>query len=611
MQRTQLTQAIALALAALSTGTAPAVHAAATTMYNLSTGGGVDASGNATPCAPCGAGATDGWVWGFDPGLSSGFAPKGATASVAKWAGTAATYTTPFGYNGGGALHWAVQMTGAADTAEISSQDAVNRYGVGADIDTAKGAWSDNSLTGASGWRHDLDYGLFKSNTGGIVTLTVNGVNQTGTNFGFTVFRGMDTSAVAYGHHGGWNKNNNVGGITADSLPSAGLPASQATSFTTGQIVAYSVGGATPKNLNTISFLAMPGQVYTVVLGGYRNGDWWDTTDGYVLKFASADPNAMAAGQTYTIAAADAYTVSSALDLKGTLNNYGKLADNGALDLNGGTLNNYGNLFVSKLLNLKTGKATLTNQTGGNMVVSGGMGILSATATFENFGTASFIPALGGDNASGFDLRAGVIKNHGKWTFDTRNAAQCVNAITTKGTAIANDGRFEVAAGTVCNNNYIAYTQTAGETWVNGTLGGNMVFKGGLLGGNGTLRASAFPNTSNASVRLSPGDPIGTLTLDSPLLFRSASTLEIDLAGNQVGTYDRLVVNGVAEFNLGAIKVTPRNGYKPQVGDHFEIVKSNTGLTMTANPAFTLPKLGAGLKWNVTYTVDSIVLDVL
>jgi len=288
MKKNNIAKAVALAIgSALSMGAISNASASATTMYNLSSAGGIDFSGNTIACAPCNAGAgTDGWVWGFKG------TPPGTTNSVAKWAGTGGINTTPFGYIGGGVLNWALHMT-SNGTAEISSQDSVNHYGVGADIDTAKGAWSDASTGGAQGWRHDLDFGLFKSDVGGTVTLNTQGINQSGTNFGYTIFKGMDISTDDYAHHGGWNANNNtqIGAPTADSLPDKLNPQFGATNAeAVANIVAYSIGskgGSTPSNLNTISFHADPGQIYTIVLGGYRNGAWSDTTDGYKLKISA------------------------------------------------------------------------------------------------------------------------------------------------------------------------------------------------------------------------------------------------------------------------------------------------------------------------------------
>ena len=301
MKKSKIAKAVALVITGttLYAGAISQASASATTMYNLTTKEGQDFSGNTSPCAPCNGGAgTDGWVWGFNSAESLGFPPQGSTNSVAPWVGTVnanitPNHTTPFGYNGAGVLHWALHMT-SYDAAEISSQDSVNRYGVGADIDIAQGAWSDAKLGGSAGWRHDLDYGLFKSDVGGKVTLNataINGSSPTKTpNIGFTIFKGMNSSTEGYNHHGPWNADNNtqIGAPNAASVPAKpgdgfNLPASA--------IVAYSIGGVAPSNLNTISFNADPNQVYTIVLGGYKNGDWGKTPDGYkLLVTASAVP---------------------------------------------------------------------------------------------------------------------------------------------------------------------------------------------------------------------------------------------------------------------------------------------------------------------------------
>jgi len=284
MKKTKLAKAIAFAItgAALTAGSVSAASAASTTSYNLFHSNGT------LPCSPCSAGETDGWVWG---GVADS-APTGTdtidtSAGGAGWVGTSATDKTPLGYKGGGTLNWAVQLQGGG-TAEISNADSIARYGVSADIDTAKGAWSDNSINGASGWRHDLDYGLFKSDVSGLVTLSalaVNGTTATSTpNIGFTIFKGMDTSAGSYNHHGAWNSTNNAGGLTANSLPGGGTKFGATNAEAIANIVAYSIGGASPSHLNTISFAAEAGQIYTIALGGYRNGDWGATLDGYQLN---------------------------------------------------------------------------------------------------------------------------------------------------------------------------------------------------------------------------------------------------------------------------------------------------------------------------------------
>ncbi len=304
MKKNQLAKAIAFAItgAALTAGSVSTASATSTTMYNLfnANSNGIHENGAAVPCAPCGAGETDGWVWGgiansipsgtdtinllpHQPSTDENDAPGGAG-----WVGTSAQNKTPFGYTGGAVLHWALEFTGGnGGHTHISNADAIKRYNVSADIDIAQGAWSDAALTGSSGWRHDLDYGLFRSDVDGEVTLEAFAVNGAGTtkDIGFTIFEGMDTSTTSYNHHGAWNADNNTqpGAPNAASLPGGGfnLPASA--------IVAYSVGGAIPKNLNKITFNAKKGKIYTIVIGGYKNGSWNTTTDGYVLSVAQGD----------------------------------------------------------------------------------------------------------------------------------------------------------------------------------------------------------------------------------------------------------------------------------------------------------------------------------
>ena len=284
----KLAKAISLTIAgaALSVGTSSAF--AGLTMYNTYNAYSV------AEATDLNAKGTDGWVYGkavAPNGVASpGFVGIGGSSTVSN--------STPFGYAGGAPVNWAAQLTGGGDSVTISSADAYTRYGVYADIDAGAGAWGNNANHSnptdpgsIAGWRHNTDYGLFESNVTTQVNLSavgVSGVTANGTpildpnnTFGFTIFQGMDTSTTAYSHHGSWNAGNNTAGLSAASLPGGG------TTFTLSQIVAYSVGGANPQNISNISFTAQAGQVYTIVLGGYNNGSWGSTTEGYQLTIAS------------------------------------------------------------------------------------------------------------------------------------------------------------------------------------------------------------------------------------------------------------------------------------------------------------------------------------
>ncbi|MCQ8129578.1 hypothetical protein [Methylomonas rivi] len=316
MKKTKLAKAIAL----ISAGMALSASASATvtTMYNASTGvDGSVAAGTVDPTAggvwkTSYTGNTDGWANGAgaqtlatattkslsgwtDP-VSGIFYPATARTPVGyyatqNWVGTASPSTAAFGYDGAH-MNWGIQITGGnGGTGTISTFDSFNRYGVYADIDTAKGAWAAvNTGAQQAGWRHDLDTGLFKSDTTGLVTLTVTGLLNPNAQFGFTVFHGMD-HMTGYLHHVPWNAGNNTAGVTVQTSPyDAGGPVNAGVNSGTGlslsDLVAYSVGtldgGIAPMS-NTITFNAIAGEYYTIFLGGYMGGNWQTTTDGYSL----------------------------------------------------------------------------------------------------------------------------------------------------------------------------------------------------------------------------------------------------------------------------------------------------------------------------------------
>lgn len=194
-------------------------------------------------------------------------------SNSASWVGTAVG-TTPFDYAGGWA-NWAAHLHAAGSSLVVSSQNAHDDYGVWADIDTAKGAWNDGLFSQtpeSTGWGHNTDVGLFKSDVTQTVTLTATNIDASSwQNFGISVFSGMNTGA--YGHHDGWN-------------------------------VGYTAGNTVPATLNnplgmtgltyldhtdssSITFTAQAGQVYSILLGGYSGSDNWGPHSGYQLNISS------------------------------------------------------------------------------------------------------------------------------------------------------------------------------------------------------------------------------------------------------------------------------------------------------------------------------------
>jgi len=256
MTKTKLAKAVTMVLAgaALSAGVSNAF--ASNTMYNTFTTAATT--------------ATDGWTH------TNGTANSG---TLQPWLGTTGLYNDvrPFNYIGSSHLNWAAELTSVGDSAEISAADSLARYSVAAEIDTGGGAWRDNVTP--TGWKHQTDIGLVKSDVTQQVHINLmtlgNLTPSTFSNFGVTVFDGMDTNIGAYSHHGSWNN------------PAAGKPYTASNPFgTTGLTnIGYSdhVNGVTD-----FTFTAQAGQIYSIYLGGVDFSKWNTGVDNYKLKLTTS-----------------------------------------------------------------------------------------------------------------------------------------------------------------------------------------------------------------------------------------------------------------------------------------------------------------------------------
>ncbi len=187
---------------------------------------------------------------------------------------------TPFGFNND-KLHWAAEITTGGDSLTVSSQDAHDRYGIWADIDTAKGAWFD----GTKGWEHNTDVGLFRANVTTDVTIKVSalqpvGSAETWSNFGISIFSGMPEGT--WNGHGQWNCPSCViNGVRISPTFDSDNPLS-ASGMT------YLTHDATVNSSDGITFHANTGQIYTILLGGNSGGTNFAPFAGYSLNITTS-----------------------------------------------------------------------------------------------------------------------------------------------------------------------------------------------------------------------------------------------------------------------------------------------------------------------------------
>ncbi len=275
IQKSKLAKAVAMVIA----GSAISAGASAHVMYNTF-----------TTAAPAN---TDGWTHIYDapgdtntPGVATGPESQGNKGTLVPWVGTAGG-ALPFGYTGSAHLNWAaaIHHTG---TMEVSSADALADHGFAAEIDTGAGAWKDDgtdqsgnlTASGPTGWKHQTDIGLIKSDIDTTIRLNLTTLGGVNNNFGVTVFTGMDTTTANYSHHGGWN-NTSRPETSSNPFYFNNLNVSTGTGMT------YLTHDATVDATNYIEFFAQAGQVYTVALGGNGVGRWNANVSGYELQISA------------------------------------------------------------------------------------------------------------------------------------------------------------------------------------------------------------------------------------------------------------------------------------------------------------------------------------
>jgi hypothetical protein len=136
----------------------------------------------------------------------------------------------------------------------------------------------------------------------------------------------------------------------------------------------------------------------------------------------------------------------------------------------------------------------------------------------------------------------------------------------------------------------------------------------GHLGGSGRINGTL---NNEAGGTVSPGIGTGTLSVDIAYVQDSAATLDIELGGTAPGTFDKLLVNGVAQLGNGNVSFV--NGFVPQPGDSFEILRatgnlvSNTRFGNTPGNLLTTPGGSFMVRYdyggNGGVTLQAILID--
>ncbi len=235
-----------------------------------------------------------------------------------------------------------------------------------------------------------------------------------------------------------------------------------------------------------------------------------------------------------------------------------------------------------------SGNGTLNVQDGG--MVSSAVGFVGRQS-----GSTSVATVTGSgsqwDNSQSLSIGGGQTDAGGTGTLNIANGGLVSVGGTTK---IWSSGSVSLNTGGTLNTQTLDLTLGSFEM-----LGGGVLHAEIVLGG-----------LTNLSGVLAPGQSAGTTTINGDYVQGSAATLQIEIGGATPGSFDQVVINGVA-YLAGTLDIATIDGFSPSLpGQLFTIATigdreiSSEFHTVVGVPSTALP----GLFWTTTYTPTSVIL---
>lgn len=216
----------------------------------------------------------------------------------------------------------------------------------------------------------------------------------------------------------------------------------------------------------------------------------------------------------------------------------------------------------------------------------------------------------------GIALRGGgklLVNNQGSLVNEGRITADGARDLTLQPLAVENRG-VVVAAGSGGIRVLAAdYVQTAGETRVESRLevspGRVARIQGGILGGGGEISGTV----DNSGGTVAPGNSVGTLTIRDGNYIQGAGGLFVVEIGG-AGDFDVLDVFGSATLD-GTLEVALVNGFRPALGDTFDVLLANSiggafanDLVDLGGVTFDIGLFNAGGRDGVRLTTSAVPL---
>jgi hypothetical protein len=354
----------------------------------------------------------------------------------------------------------------------------------------------------------------------------------------------------------------------------------------------------------------------------------------------------LTAGQIQIASGAMLELASGSIALKGTVQNAGTVALNGATvlvtdsatvqggltTLNSSTVNNTGRLVLSGntdwIIATLTGSGntrmegalTLSGSngrglTGGHTLELAGSTTQTGTGSLNTGGGARVVNLGNWVEAANGNAHLGNFAGGALSRFDNKGSFTKTSAFITdigNGLVLNNTGTIDIQAGTLrisqAFNNQGQLNVAAGAEVASTVVD---FANAGILAGDGTVRmVNAFSSLSNTGILAAGGlNDAGTLSLLGGLTQQTGGIFLADLGSTAAGGFDVLTVSGAASLT-GTLAVNLLAGAHFNVGDSFTVMTWNQRLGDSQFASLDLTQAG-GYGFATEYGSNSLTLRVM